>query len=256
MKELSQANSDLKTLKTTLLGTGKESKGLAGTINLLGMAFKTLGNMNWIALIIGGIVAAGKAVNEMDKFIKQYNQSFSKMYGPTIAIKNVRSSMKDFSDAVFNMNRNLKYGLKSEEIMGLFDALSAGGLSLGGIGKRVSGGYNEVIDQAIYLSKDFGVSMEDMGGMISEQMMDLRSSLGEVSGKMQSLAYDASVAGVKSTKFYEAAMAAASGLSFYGNYIDDASARLRDFVKSGAMGFKDAAKQAQALTDTFKNMTF
>jgi len=255
-KELVQSNDDWKNLKTTMLGTGKASKGLAGTINLLGMAFQTLGKMNWIALIISAVVAVGKAVNEMDKFIKQYNQSFSKMYGPTVAIKNVRGSMKDFTDAVFDMNRNLKYGLKSEEIMGLFDALSAGGLSLGGVGQRVKGGYNEVIEQSFRLSKDFGVSMEEMGGMISEQMMDLRSSLSEVSGKMRTLAYDASVAGVKSTKFYEAAMAAASGLSFYGNYIDNASARLRDFVKSGSMGLKDAAKETQALTDTFKNMTF
>jgi hypothetical protein len=255
-KELVQSNEDWKNLKTTMLGTGKASKGLAGTVNLLGMAFQTLGKMNWIALIISAVVAVGKAVNEMDKFIKQYNQSFSKMYGPTVAIKNVRGSMKDFTDAVFDMNRNLKYGLKSEEIMGLFDALSAGGLSLGGVGQRVKGGYNEVIEQSLRMSKDFGVSMEEMGGMISEQMMDLRSSLGDVSDKMRTLAYDASVAGVKSTKFYEAAMAAASGLSFYGNYIDNASARLRDFVKSGSMGLKDAAKETQALTDTFKNMTF
>jgi hypothetical protein len=255
-KDLKGSSKDWNILKETMGSVTKGATGLAGTMKLLGFAFSALGKLNVFALIITAIVTIAKTVNELDKFIKSYNKSFAKMYGPTVAIKNVRESMRSFTDAVFDMNRNLKYGLKSEEIMGLFDALSAGGMSLQGVGRRVKGGYNEVIVEAAKLSTDFGVSLEDMGGMIAEQMVDLRSSLDEVSGAMKQMAYDASVAGIKSQKFYEATMAAAGTLSFYGSRVKDASAMLRDFLKSGTMGMKDASAQVQELTGLFKNMSF
>lgn len=244
----------LKTLNATLGETAGLAKGAAGMFQGLGSAMGMLGKIGWIGLILSAVQMIASAVNDLNKFVKQYNKSFVKMYGPTVALKDVSGSMKAFSDAVFDMNRNLKYGLKSEDIMGLFEAMSAGGLSLQGVGKRIGGGYNEVILEATKLSKDFGVDLSEMGGMISDQMIDLRASLKDVSDSMEAMAYDASIAGIKSQKFYEAVSAATSALGYYGNYLNSTSAMLRTFADKGAMPFKDAAKEAQDLMGVFSGM--
>jgi len=253
-KGIGETIGKLKDLSATLGGVGKGAKGAAGMFGTLGTAMGMLGKIGWIGLIISAVTMIIKTVNELNKFVKEYNKSFVKMYGPTVAMKDVSKSMKTFTDAVFDMNRNLKYGLKSEDIMGLFDAMSAGGLSLQGVGKRVEGGYNEVILEATKLSKDFGVDMSAMGGMIADQMVNLKSSLDDVSKSMEAMAYDATIAGISSQKFYDAVTAATDSLAYYGNYLKSTSALLRTFAERGAMPFKDAAKEAQDIMNVFKGM--
>jgi len=254
-KGMTESVEKFKAMREGIAGAAKGASGLTGTMKALGAAFGIIGKMNWVALIISAVVGLAKAVNEMNKFITQYNKSFAKMYGPTVMIKNVRASMKEFTDAVFDMNRNLKYGLKSEDIMGLFEAMSQGGLSLAGVGKRVAGGYNEVIDQAIKLSRDFGVSMEEAGKMMSDQMLELRMSLKDVDDAFKTITYDAAISGIKSERFYESVSAATMALGMYGKYLDDASALLREFYKTGALGYKDASQQAEDMMGMFKGMS-
>ena len=253
-KGIGETVSKFKDLSATLGKTAAGAKGAAGMFGMLGTAMEMLGKIGWVGLIIAAVALIAKAVNGADKLIKGFNQSFIKMYGPTIALKNVRESMRKFSDAVMDMNRNLKYGINKEEIMGLFDAMSAGGLSLQGIGKRVGGGYNEIIEKATILSKEFGVDLNEMGGMIADQMINLRASMDDVSKSMESMAYDASIAGIKSQKFYEAVTAATDALGYYGNYLSSTSALLKTFAQQGAMPFKDAAKEAQDIMGVFKGM--
>lgn len=253
-KGIGETIGKLKDLTGILGGVGKGAKGAAGMFGMLGTAMGMLGKIGWIGLIISAVTMIAKTINELNKFVKEYNKSFVKMYGPTVAMKDVSKSMKTFTDSVFDMNRNLKYGLKAEDIMGLFDAMSAGGLSLQGVGKRVTGGYNDVILQAAKLSKDFGVDMSAMGGMIADQMINLKASLDDVSKAMEAMAYDATIAGISSQKFYEAVTTATDSLAYYGNYLKSTSALLRTFAERGAMPFKDAAKEAQDIMNVFKGM--
>jgi hypothetical protein len=254
VKAMSEVSAKNKVLNKEMLAMGQSSFKATGMFTMLGTAMKALGAIGWVGLLVSAVQAVAGAVNGADKLIKGLNTSFTQMQGPTVALKDVRKSMREFSNAVFDMDRNLKLGINSEDIMGLFQAMSAGGLSLQGVGKRVSGGYNEVITEAAKLSKDFGVEMSEVGAMISDSLVDLRSSMDDVNKSMQEMSYDATIAGVSSQKFYQATMAASDALSYYGNYLQSSSALIKTFSQTAGMGFKDASKQATDMMGTFANL--
>ncbi len=247
-----------KALKGAALGSGAGAKLLGGNIKMLGLALEGLSKAN-IFLMIAGMVGKLVAqlydgVRELDAWRKEYNKTFMSLYGPTTAMGNVKGTIKEFTNAVFDMNRNLSMGLKSEDIMGLFTALSSGGMTIGTVAGKF-GSYDKAIRESFKLSKDFGVGLDEMGSMISDQMTNMQSSLGEVKKSFSAMSYDASIAGIQSQKFYQAVYTATSSLGMYGNYLDDASNKLKNYIKTGAVGFDDAAKQTQSMADTFKNMS-
>jgi len=253
-KGIGETVNKFKDLSKILGGVGAEAKGAAGMFGILRTGMEMLGKIGWVGLLITAVTMIAKTINELNKFVKEYNKTFTKIYGPTVALKDVRKSMKEFSDSIFDMNRDLKYAIKPDEIKGLFEAMAAGGMSLAGVGKRITGGYSNAIENAVILSKDFGVSLESMGSMITDQMTNLRASIEDVSKAIEAMSYDATIAGISSEKFYEAVTAATDSLSFYGNYLKSTSALLKTFSESGAMGFKDASKQVQNLMGMFEGM--
>jgi hypothetical protein len=243
-----------KVLTQEMKAMGGGAAKAAGTFGMLGTAMESLGRIGWIGLIISSVAAIAKAVNAANKLITGLNVSYTQMQGPTVAIKGVKDSMRVFTDALYNMQRNLDVGLNAEEVTGLFKAMAGGGMSLQGVGKRITGGYGEAVRTAADLSKDFGVDVSEMGGMIADQMINMNSSLKEVGDSFQTLSYDATIAGISSQKFYEATMAASDSLSYYGNYLKSSSALLKTFSQAGAMGFKEASKQAQSFMTLFEGM--
>jgi len=245
---------DLSKLNEIMGATGKTAAGFTGIVRTLGVAFKALGAIGWIGLVVSAIKAVASLVNRLDKFLKQFNQTFAKLHGPTVMMGNIDKAMDKFTDSIFNLQRNLKYGLKSEDIMGMFQGIAEAGMSLQGVMKNVAGGYNKLIEDSAKVHLDFGVSMQEAGAMLGEQMTDLRSTLDEASDSFKVLAYDASLAGIQSQKFYQATYAAAEALSYYGKFLTSASNTLKNFQDQGGMGFKDAQKQTQELTNLFKDM--
>ncbi len=176
------------------------------------------------------------------------------MAGPAAGLKNISGSMAGFGKAVHDLERNMRLGLKPQEIMKFFQSVGAGGMSLQGLITRV-GDYGTTIDSARRMSLQFGVSLEEMGGMMSSQMLNLRSSLEDVRDTFKNLSYDAAQAGIQSQKFYQTIEAASLSLSYYGNFLKETSGRLRDLVQVGNMGFKDAAEHATNMMGLFKDMS-
>jgi len=254
VKSFKGADKDLAKLNEVMGVTGKTAAGAAGIMRTLGTALKSLGTLGWIGLIISAVAAVASMVNKLDKFLKQFNQTFAKLQGPTVMMGNVDKAMDKFTDSIFNLQRNLKYGLKSEDITGMFQGVSEAGMSLQGVIKNVAGGYDQLIEDSAKVHLNFGVSMQEAGAMLGEQMTDLRSSLDEASEGFKTLSYDASIAGIQSQKFYQATYSAAEALSYYGKFLTTASNTLKKFQDQGAMGFKDAQKQTQEMTNLFKDM--
>lgn len=255
VKSHGEASKELGKLNEIMGVTGKSALGAGNMMKMLGTALNSLGKLGWIGLIISAVVAIAKAVNELDKFLKGFNKTFTQLQGPTVLMKDVSKSMKTFTDSIFDVKRNLKYGLKSEDILGMFKGISEAGMSLQGVMQNIAGGYSALTEDAAKVSFDFGVSMDEAGAMLGEQMTDLKSTVDEASKSFKVLSYDASIAGIQSQKFYQATYAAAEALSYYGKFMDVASNNLKNFQKQGAMGFKDAQKQAQEMTNLFGNMS-
>lgn len=254
IKSFKDAQKDMSKLNTIMGVTGKKAMTAGGMMKMLGTALGSLGKLGWIGLIITAVTAVAKAVNELDKFLKGFNQTFAKLHGPTVLMKDIGKSMGTFTDSIFDLQRNLRLGLKSADIIGMFQGIAESGMSLQGLLKKVSGGYVEMIEQAAKVRLDFGVSMEEAAAMLGEQMTDLRYSVDEAAEGFKTLSYDASIAGIQSQKFYQATYAAAEALSYYGKFLDTASTTLKNFQQQGAMGFKDAQKQTQTMTNLFKDM--
>lgn len=253
-QSLKGSSGEIKKLNEVIGATGGKAKGLASMFNTLGAAMNSLGKLGWVGLLISAVGAIAKTINTLDKFLKQYNQTFAKLQGPTVMMENISGEMNKFSDSIFNLQRNLKYGLKAEDISGMFQGVAESGMSLQGILKNVTGGYDAMIEESAKLSLNFGVSIQESGSMIGEQMTDLRSSIDEVSDSFKVLSYDASIAGIQSQKFYQATYAAAESLSYYGKFVEAASGALKKFQTQGGMGFKDAQKATQDLIGSFQNM--
>ncbi|MBD3260229.1 MAG: hypothetical protein GF334_00900 [Candidatus Altiarchaeales archaeon] len=235
--------------------TAKKGMGLVGTIGSLAKAFGMLAKANIIVLIITAVIQLIKKMNEWDKMMKGLNQTFLKMAGPVTLMGSLSEEMRDFSDALYDLKRNLDLGIDAKEAQQVFQGFASAGMSLQGV-KRQVGSYGNAIKEAFSMSRQFGVGMEEMGGMISDQMLNLRSSLDEVGNAFDRLSFDASVAGIESKKFYTAVESAASSVRFYGNYLDFASGMMRDFVQTGTMGFKDAADQVTKITGALSKMDF
>jgi len=255
VKSHGAASKELGKLNEVMDVTGKSALGAGNMMKMLGSALGSLGKLGWIGLIISAVVEVAKVVDRLDKFLKGFNKTFIQLQGPTVMMKDVGKSMSDFSDSIFDLKRNLKYGLKSEDIIGMFKGISEAGMSLQGVMKNVAGGYRTLEEDAAKVMIDFGVSMDEAGSMLGEQMTDLKSTVDEASKSFKVLSYDASIAGIQSQKFYQATYAAAEALSFYGKFMEAASNNLKNFQKQGAMGFKDAQKQAQEMTNLFGTMS-
>lgn len=231
------------------IGGGK----LAGTFGVLGGVLTKLAGPLGIAVgIFKGLLEVGKAYAKLDQWVKDVNKEFIRMAGPAVGLKNVRSELKQFNSAIFDVGRNLALGIDYKDIQKMFGAMAASGLSLQGVRKRI-GDYGKAIEEARKLSLEFGVGFDNMGGMMADQMINLRSSLEEVSESFSKVSYNAAQAGISSEKFYQAVSAAASSLSFYGNYLEYVSGLMDRFLKSGTMGFKDASEAATELVGLFKD---
>jgi hypothetical protein len=254
VKSHGEASKELGKLNEIMKDTSKGALGAGNMMKMLGTALNSLGKLGWIGLIISAVVTVAKAVNELDKFLKGFNKTFLQLQGPTVMMKDVKKSMKEFTDSIFDVKRNLKYGLKAEDILGMFKGISEAGMSLQGVMQNIAGGYKTLTLDAAKVQFDFGVSMDEAGAMLGEQVTDLKSTVDEASKSFKVLSYDASIAGIQSQKFYQATYAAAEALSYYGKFMDVASNNLKNFQKQGAMGFKDAQKQAQEMTNLFGNM--
>jgi hypothetical protein len=239
---------------TTLSGSGAIGSGKAASmVGGLGSAISKLAGFAGAAAGGIGLVVSGlMALSKLDKWFKGLNREFIKIAGPTIGGKALKQ-MKEYNKSLFDIPRNIRLGINSSDIQGMFGSMSGSGMSLQGVKKR-AGGYDSTIEEARRLSLQFGVDFSAMGGMIADQMVTLRSSLASVSDTFEKLSYDAQRAGISSEKFYQSVESASSSLSFYGNYMKYASDMIANFTENATMGFKDAGEITGSLLGMYKDV--
>jgi len=238
---------------TAAKASGKKLGFLGKNIGSLADFLGKLGKLNWIFTLISALGKMISIFNDLDKYVKGLNQQFLTMAGPAGALENAEASMVEFNRAIHDLQRNMELGLLPKEVQAFFGAVSGAGLSLQGIMQSV-GNYGDVIEEGRKMSLEFGVSMEDMGKMISTQMLELRASLTDVSDGFEKISYDAAMAGVSSNKFYNAIESTALSLEFYGNSLKYVSGLLADIKKTGRIGFKGAEDLAKSYTEMFEGM--
>lgn len=247
------------------IGLGKETKGIAGGAALKG-ASGALSKLGKVLSGVGkaaGVASAGftallgvlKIMAKFENVLTNLNRTFLKLAGPTAGIRDVPEAMDEFNKAVVNLRRNLRLGLKAGDIQDLFSAMAGAGMSLQGVKQNI-GDYGRAIAEARMLSLQFGVSMQDMGKMVADQMLTLNTSLDDVSDSFNQIAFDASKAGISSTKFYSSIESSTASLAYFGNYLKNISAMLTGFLQASELGFRDAQKATKDMVDSFNKMDY
>lgn len=226
---------------------------LGGSLSLLSKALGMLGKMNWIFALVSALTGLIKAASNAEKKLTEMNRTFLNLAGPTAGMRNVPKEMEAFNSAIYDLQRNLRLGVKSKDIQEMFGAMASAGMSLQGVKQNV-GDYGKAIYEARTLSLEFGTSMQDMGKMIADAMMNLRNSLDDVGKSFRAMAFDASKAGIASGKFYQIIEGATSGLAFFGNFMENASSMLRSFTKAGEIGLKDAQDAVTGIMKGFEGI--
>lgn len=240
-------------------GGGKQfavaAKGLSALSGALGGLLKVLPVIGIITSVVSALTGLVKAVVNADDFISKLNRRFLELAGPAIGLTDISRYMKEFNKEVYNLRRNLKLGLKAQDVQEMFGALSAAGMSLQGVKQNV-GSYGKVVYNARVLSLEFGTSIQDMGKMIGENMINLRSSLDNVGDSFRKMAFDATKAGISSQKFYQIVESATSSLSYFGNFLKTGSGLLKSFYKAGELGLRDAETAVSGIMGAFKGIDY
>lgn len=246
----------------------KELKATAGALRELGKAGGVAGNaMKTLAfgleilgkvggpimMIATAIIAVAKVVNNFDKMIKELNQNAASMAGSLTGMGDPGAFLKSFNDSLFDVQKNIKLGLDSKDITNYFKALDGAGLSLQGVTKHM-GSFTDATELGRRMSLEMGTTMEDAGSAITDQMLEMKSSVDDVASSYMQLAKDAGIAGISTQKFYNSVWSSVSALGFYGKYLDNASSALSKLMDTKVVPFKDAEAAATAMLGAMKNL--
>jgi hypothetical protein len=232
------------------------TKGLGMLVKVVeGLAFALgiLSKASWIFAIISAIAAMVSKMVELDDYLKKLNKTFATMAGPTIGMKDIGKEMDTFNDALFDIRRNMALGLKGEDIQNMFKAVSGAGMAPQVLAAK-AGDYDKAITDIRKSSVALGISFEDMGKNVTEQMLNLRSSFDDTKDALLEMGYNASKAGINANKFYSAIENSISALSFFGNFTKIAASRLTTFIEQGTLGMKDATDAANSYMQVFQKM--
>jgi hypothetical protein len=205
--------------------------------------------------VAAGITALIKGVVDLEAFMTDLNKTFLKMAGPTVGIRNVPAEMKEFNDSIYDLQRNLKLGVKAKDIQEMFGAMASAGMSLMGA-KQKMGSYGNAITEARKLSLELGVSMDKVGDMVVKQMLNMRTNFSDAGTALRAVAYDASKAGITFDKFYGSIENSVMSLSYFGNYLKSTSTLLSGFMQGAQLGFEDAAKAANNMAQAFSGVDY
>lgn len=236
-------------------GLARAAQGMGVLSKGIGKLMKALGPIGLILQAASALAGLIKGIANLEEFLTDLNKKFLQMAGPTAGLRDIPGAMDEFNSAVFNLQRNLKLGIKARDIQELFGAMAGAGLTLQGVQQNVSD-YGQAIYEARQLSLELGVSMSETGKMMADQMLNVRSSLDEVSEGFRRIAFDAARAGVSADKFWQAIQSSASELSYFGDFIKSTSSLLTSFLRGAELGFRDAEKATKDLVGAFAGIDY
>jgi hypothetical protein len=252
-------------------GVGKGLGGLSEMFSGLGASAGTgLGGLGGLATTLGAVLAvvgplviafglfAGVMMG-IDKETKAFNKSAINTFGTrsvmNIGAKDMRENLRVLQHATADLNKTL--GLTSDEAMGVFDALDAGGITLSNLTSNVSGveGKAAALDRVLVriasTSKSLGVSVNEFAGTMSEYTQTLGFSLENVAGQFANIAAQASDAGFSTRRFYSLITQASAGQASLNTHLDVTSQLLVRMAKT--LGDKKAAETIGGAAGSFQD---
>jgi hypothetical protein len=233
-----------------LLGAAGKAAGAMGVA--VGGVSKLL--LGWPGLVLMGMKMIIDTATKIDTYVKGLNKRFAMVRGPEVMTKDVNRQFKEFNDAVFNIGANIRDGLRTEDVQNFMEAIYTAGVRIGKLNEGFYG-YRDAVHVAAKASKVLGIDMVRSGAMMGDMMTDFRMNLKDVDKAFVEVSFDAEKSGLSTDRFWGAVQNAASSLAFYGKFIENASAQMRELTKTQTMGAKEASDLVGKMGGVFRDAT-
>lgn len=231
---------------------GGGGKGLGG----MGGLAKAAGPYMAIASALGEVA---KALYEVQKFVKGYNQKISSAVSATDVMgagfgsvsKGINSVRTEFME---NIDANIKWRISAEKGIEALNSFTSAGLGLnkmlqstGDTADTANLSVREFAEMNITWATVMGTSTGEVGKFVTDMMLDMTYSLDQVKQSMSAINKNAVRTGMSTSRFFATVQSVNSQLDLMNGHLKTQSKVLADTIEKSALGAKDAVASASTL---------
>ena len=265
---------------------GAEKGGMAGgAMKIAGGAMKGVGSLVGVLAKLGPILGMlGGAVGMISKLFSAIDSNVTSMNKSLLegastsgflydngsdadkAYKSLKRTMSNIRDDATDMAENVKWGLKSDDVIKMTNALASAGVSLETMtaeakrGESVYGSYanriksvGDIARTTLAYSRLTGLSVSELTDFQAELFTSMGMGINETVNEFANMSKAANDAGISSNKFFSIIRGVSTDLDMYTTRIGQATQMLKTLGK--VMSAKNAGKFMQSLTRGVKDMS-
>lgn len=259
-------------------GVGAALKAVGGLAKSMGPLLNMVSKLGPLlatsASIFAGLV---KIMLDAEAQAKQFNKDILESAGSADflaqaggdadkAYKNLDGTLDNMRNHAFDAVENMKWGITPKEHQAVMNTLNQEGVQLTSIvGDFKNAGdaatqsaaavqdFSDLTHMSVTYSRNFGVSLAEIGSMQAELFTEMGSSLSTVSLQFSRMEKDAGESGIAANKFFNIIRGVSSDLALYNTRLEDTVSILKLLGKS--MSPKNAQKFLQSMTKGMKDMS-
>lgn len=222
----------------TLVKMGEGLEGLAGKLGgKLGV---------WLAVFQ---VLVDTAVT-IDSFVKEANKNFAAIRGPDIMTADVHKQFVTFNSALYNTKKNIEDGLQPEEIGNFTAAMGQAGMNVSNLTVNADS-FREYVTEAAKAHRNLGVGLNTIAGYMEVMMQRQKMGLAETKKAFREITIDAQKTGLSVEQFWNVVQNSTVSMSFYGNFIKEASHNLKTLSDTGVSSIDDVSAATNDMFQAF-----
>lgn len=265
--------------------TGMAAGGISSLMKSLGGVAKSLGPMMGMLAKMGPLLASSAAIVaglvkvllDAEAQAKQFNKDILESAGSAdflasaggdinTAYKDLDRTLDDIRDHAFDASENMKWGINAKEHQAVLNVLNQEGVTLKSLQAGFKNAQNateasaaavqdwtDMTHMAVAFSRNFGVSLQEIGTMQGEMFTEMGASLSTVQLQFARMQKDASESGIATNKFFNIIRGVSSDLALYNTRLEETTTILKLLGKQ--MSPRNAQKFLQTMTRGMKDMS-
>ncbi len=254
---------------------GGMAKAMGGMAMKIGMAMgktdqqmsKVMGKIGWLVEILEKFV---KLMVDAESTAKEFNRDLlegastaeflaSAGGDASKAYADLEDTVTQIRKAATDVSENMDLGISKKTHLEFLDTLKQEGVSFHRIGKdaKIAGESTkdfsaEMVHVGVTYSRNFGVSLSEIGALQGELMRDMGLGLDSVKEQFAMMQNAASESGIAANKFFAIMRGMSADLSLFNLRLEEAAGIMKALSKS--MSPKNAEALLKTLTNFYKGM--
>ena len=250
---------------------GGKMKMLAGMTGKMGGAIGAIAKMGPALMATVGVVAAiVKTIMDADSAAKEFNKDLLSTGSTSeflagagrdanAGFLELQDTVRSIQTAAFDFGENKAWGINKKTHSEYLGALQAEGVSLKHIdtdaktaGKSAGNFSAEMVHVGVAYSRNFGVSLSEIGALQGEMFREMGASAGSVRDQFAMMGQAASDSGIAANKFFGIVRGMSADMSLFNLRMEDVVGTMKLLSKS--MNTKNAESFMKTLTGFYKEM--